>query len=115
MAVDPELLELMPSTVRFRPPAAKNFAGEITGYGAWVSARARLVLKEQTLSNSRTGAARVAIGQAVLDDVYEVTDAWELELPAGTPLNGKTAYVVDVTQNFDENGPYNTVLAFGGR
>jgi hypothetical protein len=115
MAVDPEFLEFMPSTVRFRAPSGRNFSGEATGWGEWTSARARIVMSEKTFSADRTGAARVAVGEATLDDTYELTDQFGLELPDEVPLNGKTAYIVEVTQNFDENGPYNTVIHFGGK
>lgn len=115
--VDPELLELMQATVRFRPPGTRNVAGEYEYTADWTTARCHLTFKSKVLGGTTpgTGESRVAVATATLDDVYEVTQDWQVELPARSPLTGRTVFIAEVGQNWDENGPYNTVLYLGAK
>jgi hypothetical protein len=114
VAVEAELLELMQATIRLAPPASRNVAGEWT-YGTSFAVRCHLTYSTRTTGGGSPGAghARVQDATATLDTVYEVNSDWQVTLPTGSPLQGKPVVITGVQQNYDENGPYNTVLTIG--
>jgi hypothetical protein len=113
VAVDPELLELMPSQLTLQPPADQDVFGQKT-YGEPVNVEHAHIEYQEVYVKSDPGKAVFAQGTIYLDDVYPVDTEWLVTVPPGGPY-GQVVKIVKVEQYEDENGPYSTVLYIGRR
>lgn len=113
VAVDPELLELMPSVVTLTPADSLNAYSERTAATVGiVSPRCHIEYTGHWTSGSPTD--RVwAMATVYLDDVYPVTQDWTIVLPVNAAI--VSPFIAEVEQLFDEVGPYSTVLHLGAK
>ena len=113
MAMDPELIELMSSTVSLAPPTSRDVKGKQT-FGTAITPRCHIEYGERVL-NGDPAKTKVSMGKCILDGVYDITEEWDITLPTPGPLDGRKTFIVEVQQFSDEEGPHHTTVRFGAR
>jgi hypothetical protein len=102
--IDPELLELLESTVTIASPNARALDGK-RAFGTAVSYRAHVERRNDMIRNA-SGEEVMAAGRCLLDSYYaSIREADRLTLPDGVQPS-----VVAVEHSYDSNGPYQTVV-----
>lgn len=102
--IDPELLELLESTVQIAPVASRGLDGKRT-YSANVPYRAHVEYRNDMVRNSN-GEEVMSSGKCHLDGYYPaVEETHRVTLP-----DASTHKVVAVGHSFDSNGPYQTTV-----
>lgn len=109
MAIDPDLLELMPDSVTLYAYSSTDAYGNRTRSATGVPFQCRLMFKTQLMKDDK-GRDVVSAGRAILyGDASGVTVESKIELPDGT-----TPPILSVSGVTDETGlNHHTVVFFG--
>jgi hypothetical protein len=111
MAVDPELLELMPFTATLKPPVSRNLYAEVT-YGAALSPAPHCAVQftgKRVLDAK--GMVRTEAGICILESAYPVETDWYLGIPTPSGIRSVTIFSVETAS--DETGWHHTTISFG--
>ena len=105
--LEPELLELLESTVLLAAPQGTRTVDGQTAYAANVGYRAHVEPTSKRLL-TEAGETIAATGRVLLDDAYPtLTQQHRLTLPSG-----QQPVLLSVETTYDPSGPYQTVLYF---